>query len=413
MASLAQRLFRIENLVVLLPVAVLFSRAIADIIATFLGLFFVYRSYKLDDWAWVKKPWVKIGIALWLYLVFIVPVFAVNPGHSLFKGFAFIRWILFAAALGYWVLSDEYMRRIFQRAVVFLVIFIVLDSLLQYVTGLDLFLYEKYAQDRLTGPFGKPIAGLYTLKIIFISMATIYFSKRSFGEKKQIALLVLLLFLGIAFIFITGGRNALMLMLLGTTVIFITIFVAVKSIRKILTVMLIVGAIGGIALALTQPVVQNRVVNVTIDNLTHLDNWHYARIFRSAIAIWSDHKITGAGMRAFREECPKLDGVNVNNDCAFHPHNPYLDWLVSAGLIGFFGFCLLGFYLFRETITRSLLHQNTMMGAFTSAILLSTFWPLQGGQSIFSNGYAAISWMGIGWALAASHSAGSYLKNKV
>lgn len=57
----------------------------------------------------------------------------------------------------------------------------------------------------------------------------------------------------------------------------------------------------------------------------------HASLYSHSIYIWSDSKILGTGYKNFYNKCIKKDLTRCTN----HPHNSYLDVLVSTGLIGF------------------------------------------------------------------------------
>ena len=48
------------------PFIYLIERSPSDIWLTTLGLMFLYRSYKINDWKWSKQPWFVFAILLWI-----------------------------------------------------------------------------------------------------------------------------------------------------------------------------------------------------------------------------------------------------------------------------------------------------------------------------------------------------------
>ena len=57
----------------------------------------------------------------------------------------------------------------------------------------------------------------------------------------------------------------------------------------------------------------------------------HASLFASAFFIWEDNKILGTGYKNFYNKCVE----KKLHRCTNHPHNSYLDVLVSTGLVGF------------------------------------------------------------------------------
>ena len=66
--------------------------------------------------------------------------------------------------------------------------------------------------------------------------------------------------------------------------------------------------------------------SITVFSKTHES--HY----KTAIAIFKDKKIFGAGVKSFRHVCKNLK-YNPQG-CATHPHNTFLQFLSELGLLG-------------------------------------------------------------------------------
>ena len=64
---------------------------------------------------------------------------------------------------------------------------------------------------------------------------------------------------------------------------------------------------------------------------------------------FKDHMLLGSGVKGFRYLCAnKIYTLNNENGCTTHPHNTYIQILVSNGLIGFLLIVLVFFYVLRE-----------------------------------------------------------------
>jgi hypothetical protein len=97
-------------LICALPVLFLIGRAPADVALTLIGLMLLLRSALRRDWAWLRTPWVIVGLALWLYLV-VVSAFANDVGGAYSRALPFGRFVLFGAALQHWLLVERATRR--------------------------------------------------------------------------------------------------------------------------------------------------------------------------------------------------------------------------------------------------------------------------------------------------------------
>ena len=75
---------------------------------------------------------------------------------------------------------------------------------------------------------------------------------------------------------------------------------------------------------------------------THDHQGHYMLSYK----IFKDYPLAGTGIKGFRYLCRNQIYILDNNDgCSTHPHNIYVQILVSNGLIGFFLIFLLFFIL--------------------------------------------------------------------
>ena len=94
--------------------------------------------------------------------------------------------------------------------------------------------------------------------------------------------------------------------------------------------------------------------------------------------------LLGSGVKGFRYLCAnKIYTLNNENGCTTHPHNTYIQILVSNGLIGFLLIVLVFFYVLREIfICRIRLRKNEdfnkldMYKAIAISAIFVNIWPL-------------------------------------
>ncbi|MFQ5957854.1 MAG: O-antigen ligase family protein, partial [Alphaproteobacteria bacterium] len=113
----------------------------------------------------------------------------------------------------------------------------------------------------------------------------------------------------------------------------------------------------------------------------------------------------GIGLKNFRTECPEPaygQTEDVDARCDMHPHNMYLEWLSETGVIGLGGFLwLIGLWI-RHFIAgaRYWRHEGAAVGL---VVAVTTYlWPVAAAMSFFTNWRAAVFWLVLGWALAAT-----------
>lgn len=396
-------LLLIHLLVLLLPITVLFSRAGAVLAAGAAGILFLIYSVINKDWKWLHSLWFRMAIALWLYYILIAAFIAEYQAEAIKYSALFIIGPLFATALSYWVLANAGRRRTFEISIAFLVAFIIGDSLYQYFVGFDAFGYEAPAT-RLTGPFGDLIPGTYTLRIIFIAVALLYFSRVFKSEVWRLACVLIALAMGAAFMFLTGERVAFLSYMLGVAVIVAGILIARPASRRYVlglggTLAVLMGS-----LFMTQASMVERTINSTAATVAGFPESVYGGTFATAISIWQDHLWFGVGLKNYRYVCRDTVGTEAvaGEFTCWHPHNIYLEMLVEGGVIGFVLFCLMLLLILKAFFQN---HGGRQMPPyFAVAVFLVTFWPFMSSMSINSGWISALIWMSIGWALVITRS---------
>jgi O-antigen ligase len=384
------------------PFMAFFARALSGTVAVLICLAFLYRSYKNHDWAWSKTLWFRIALIIWVYLTFVVSPQSEHALHSILYSLTFIGWALFAAALANWLLADISTRRQFEWALVVLAAFVMADSVYQYFSGQDIFGHIPY-DVRLTGPFKKLVPGTFTVRVFFIALAAIYFGLSLKSARAKVAIIACLLALGAGFEFLTGERSAFAIFMLGSFIVLLGLWLAHPDQRRFLlavaaTFALIVG-IG----ASTQQKMVDRTIHSLVAGVTHYAEQPGGRILVSAFNIWKDHPALGIGITNFREVCPQYLARGEAPECNIHPHNIYMQWLVESGIIGLALFVALVVSFF-AAIWKGYRDRSTLMvPLLATATVLTSLWPLMGSMSFFNSWIAAIIWMTVGWALAATN----------
>lgn len=406
-------------MVFLLPALLVFSRAIADTTIVIIDICFISYCISNKDWAWLKKPWVRVILALWLYTVFIVSPLAIDPTTSFKPALLFVRYIVFGVAFAYWVLENDEMRKNFQLGIIFVIAFITLDTFYQYFNGTDVFGIISTNKNQLNGPFHDQVAGTFTSRIIFIAIATLFFS--TITRKIQLKALIILFSMGIVMllIFITGERTAFLNYLLGCFIVLSSLFFMYSQLRPwLIAGVLLIG--GGISVVVIQnPSIKERTIDSCYGYIANWPESGNGRCVRASLRVWTDHNnyATGIGLRNTRFVLSKPRSDSLRKEYGVskgsHSHNIYIGWLVGAGVIGLGGFlCFVGL-LFVEIARYTLPNRYYMQTIFAFVVLLATFFPLNHGMSFFTNHHAPIIWLTIGWALAYTRSFANAPPNSV
>ena len=398
--------FKFENLLLIsLPLLLIFFRGIADITVLIIGLIFLYRSYNLNDWGWLKQKWFIFSLIFWLYLLLINAPLSINTSESFLYSLAFIRWPLFAMALSMWLLHDHKSRKKFLLALLFTLSFVLIDVWWQYIFEFDLFGNPRYSHNiiRLTGPFrDNPVPGIFLARYLFLLLYLGYFINYLQKPSRNVSYILLILFLGSLTIYITGERMALIIFISGTSLVSIGLLLQYKKIRKYIYFGLLLIVSFLVIAQQAFPELNNRMVTDLLNKLSNFSSSDYMLVFKSAYAVWMENPIFGTGFHQYREACIDLGYWGTSGGVCMHPHNISLELLSETGITGFILYYLIIISV-AFSLVKDFLHRKNWLLLFLSLnLLFISFFPLIGGMSLFNNWIGAIVWLFVGWALAIS-----------
>ncbi|ANJ67653.1 hypothetical protein A9404_09915 [Halothiobacillus diazotrophicus] len=392
--------------VMLLPILVLFKRVPAEIAVGVTVLIGLYLGYRRQNFRWLAEGWVYAAAALSLILLVLAP-FSVNPGYSASQALLAFRWPVFAATLIWLFTRRPDALGLFERAMLAVTAFIILDTVLQYVTGTDIFGHPRPEAFRLTGPFAHSLVGTFTTRIWFISLALVWFVALRRGEGRALIAAAITSAIGVLFLFLTGERAAFLTLLLGSGLVFLGILVHYRRWRLRLLGLAVLGLVLVVGVGATQKEMVARSVDSTIHTITHLDETVYGLNFLTGLEEFRAHPWTGVGAREFKAYCDTQMPANHArynamgfDGCVLHPHNFYTGMLAEGGIFSFLAFSALVILLFVAVAQGARRSNQPMFAYFGAALLLTTFWPFQSSMEYFNGWTAAVIWTGIAWAIA-------------
>jgi len=388
-----------------LPLLLIFYRGVADVTVLVIGLIFLYRSYKLDDWQWVKQQWFIFSLIFWLYLLLINSPISTNSYESALYSLAFIRWPIFAMAISIWLLNNNVSKKYFLISLGATLFFITLDVWWQYSFNYDFFGNPRYSfnPERLTGPFrDNPMPGIFMARYLFLLLYLGYFIKYIQTPTKNTSYIFLILLLGTLSIYITGERMALIIFISGASLVSIGLFLQYKKIRKYILFGLFLIVIVLFLAQQAFPKLNDRMITDLLYKLSNFSSSDYMLVFKSAYAVWMENPIFGVGFHQYRESCIALGYWGTGGGVCMHPHNISLELLSETGITGF-----VLYYLIIISVTiriiNNFFHQKNWLSLFLSLnLLFVSFFPLIGGMSLFNNWIGPIIWLFLGWALTFS-----------
>ena len=394
----------------LLPLLLIFSRSIADITIVLISILFLYYSFKKIGWGWLKEKWFLFALFFSAYGITLNSAMSIDAKETFAYSLFFMRWPIFSMALAYWILSDLKSLKKFLISLTLLLLFIIFDTWWQFFFEQDLFGFEKYSENRLTGPFkDNPHVGAWLAKLALLPpLLLILYDKYKLQIHQNYLIYSFFVISTIVFltVFITGERMALLLIVASILIFFIgLISEKIFSLRKLFFLMLL--SISAISIfALIFPETTQRAFFSTIDKIINWKSSDYGLVWQSAYDVWMQSPVFGVGLHKYREACENLGiyGTSyltaIGPGVCFHPHNISLQLLSETGIFGFIIFYLMVFYLATSSLKKYFKNSLWLPFALIFNIIFTCFLPIASSTSFFSNKYGAIIWLLIGVMLA-------------
>lgn len=405
------------------PLLLMIGPLISEIFLVLVIFYSCYSFIKEKNYKYIKNKFFLFFLIFYLIVLYSTLLNFYNFDLTRSAIFYF-RIPLFAISA--WYILDKF-EIINKKILIFYTIlffFIILDSLLQYYTGKNIIGNEMF-RNRTSSLFNEElILGGFVMRLIPLFLVYIIINGE-FNEKKINYFHVSLISLGCLIVYLSGERTAFALLIL----LFITIYFVIKNLRKFIIYIMFSSVL--LAVVLPQFRVSDefnpatRMFQKSFDQIigkgeeqyeehkkkifnkvyifSHDHHGHYMLSYQ----IFKDHPIIGTGIKGFRYLCRnKIYILEKNDGCSTHPHNNYVQILVSTGLIGFFmllialGFILREIFSCKREMSKSTIFNKYLasQGIIIAAIFVN-LWPLAPSGNFFNNWLSMLYFYPIGFYL--------------
>ena len=396
----------IEILLILLPIALLFSNIVSEtIIFILIVLYFLNLNSKIF-FKNLKEPFIILILIFWVYLI-LNSLINIENNPSFSRSIFFIRFPLYILAFSFFVnILNINLNKVFNWWLIIIII-ICADLFFQFFTLSNFFGYEAILHGSIYRLGGFMDDELKISNLIFHIGALVFsyfFSKDYLKNEKINYYILFFLIVLICSIFITAERANFI-----TIISFSFLFVVLISLenRKFFFKILIIFSILISVPIISSDNLSKRMTNDLLkkinlfkieNNKNYLNkNSHYFAHYSAAYQIFERNIIFGVGLKNFRNFC---DDDSLNSEiapifhakkCATHPHSFYFEILSEIGLLGLFLIICLFLKLFYQTIKIYLKTKNYFL-MINSFIILVYFIPFLPRGSFFTNWNAIIFW---------------------
>ena len=425
------------GLTVLLPLGLLYARAIADTMLSVVGVLFLISLWRRRDWTWLRTPWTRLALVFWGWML--ICTLIVGNEQAVVQALASIRFFLLVPALECWVLRPEAPRKWLWYGFLAGGVWILIEAWQQAIFGLNVFGYPRWLDGALTGPFRGPTAGPTYLLLFFPAFLPLCFLMLRRGRRLDWLHSLAILTIAAATMVMIGQRMPALLMAFGLCITGLLY----RQVR--LPVLLAIG--GSLVVLALLPVISPpafaKLVLKFTEQMEHFWDTPYGLVFGRAATMVQAHPWIGLGWDGYRDNCmnpaylggvawlPIKDPAAVEG-CLIHPHNYWLQIATSAGLPGVALFAaLVGLWLWRirwpasmrlpetgrpEGVNRTTEQRlgvpiraagGMLAGDRRAAVLVIVFvvmWPIASTTSLFTVPNAGWIFLLVGWGLAEARS---------
>ena len=412
-----QRLDRVMLVSLLLtPVLLMHTRALAEVTIALIGLGFLGRSAVTRDWTWLRTGWLPFALAWWVWqVVCSTPIPALHLGEggtkSLTQALLTIRFIILIAAMEHCVLRAEAARRWLYGVMAASAAYIAFQCLIQFTFGRNTYGWPRYPDGELTGPFGRPRAGPPLARLLMPTLLPAVAALMARPGVKGTLAGGGLLIGGMVVVVLIGQRMPLL-------VAFGSLLVAGVLMRRLRVPVLVAAVMTGLMLAaspIVAPDAYQRLVVKFGNQMANFASAHYGQLYTRAWSVGVNNPVTGMGHDGFGTGCPMPENFRPSFDgkqpdgggaiiCWVHPHNVYLQALTDGGFVGLGLFSLMmGAWL--VPLWRGVWSRPDPLRVGLFASLAVQMWPVQA-----ANGFTSIPMGGwffliLGWGLAEARAA--------
>ena len=399
-------------LVIFIPITLISGPLIPEILMFLLQRFFFIMFLNSRNIV-ISTIFIHIFLSFFLFInlrsLFVDEIFLSLKSTIFYLRFYLLSWVVW-----YTLDTNSHFPKKFLNFFLISVIILILDAILQFNIGTNIFGWEKIVPQRVSGFFGDELVlGSYLVRFLPLIVGVyIYVNFNEFNLNKTLLLflIILIFYIGIT---ISGDRSAFYLSLL-----FLPFFIKLRKITYIKKKFFIFGIsflIFLFVLVFNNDSIKKRVIDSTISSMViikvsennkierfALFSDNHQNHIKTAIKIFDDNKFFGIGVKQFRLICNDPKYLENKHSCSTHPHNIYFQILAELGLLGFLYITIYFVYvslkIFKNIFNKKNSSINFLNFMALSSIFINLF-PFSPSGNFFNNWISIIYFFPLGFYL--------------
>jgi O-antigen ligase len=384
--------FSIDLLIYFFPILAILGAPAVNILIVLICFLYLKKIERISyDFSKINI-YLSLFFIFWLY-IFFLSFFSKYYEVAIYSSFVYIRFIIFALAVSYIVTNKLNFQKLINYFLI-AILFVDVDIILQYFIGYDIFGYSK-SIDRLGGPFGTELVAGAFLSKISLPVLSLAFYKIKIGSLKEKLFNLFLIILTTISILLSGDRlpsiHILIFLILGMLLFFSFRNCMIALITLLFSLLLLINS---------STVVKNRFEDTKII-FNNFSNSSYYALYENAINVWKQNKFFGVGIKNYNVICDEItkdSQKKQHQPCSTHPHNIFLELIVSTGIIGTVIFYSIFIFIFIEFLkVKKKPDKDRTYLLFGSCItILFYINPISTTGSIFTSWNSSFLWFHLG-----------------
>jgi O-antigen ligase len=287
----------IKILIILFPLFFITGSFLPDLACVYIGIFYLILCIKKENRRFDNYIFLYFFF-LYLYLV-INSFFSYNVKISLQSALPFLRIILFIFSLNFFFTKYPDLKKKIYFVFIICISILLIDSILQFITGYNLFGSTLKQPERITSFFSKQIMGSYVSRLLPFIIAISFLLNL---KKIDLINIIIILISGIL-IFLSSERLALAYFLVTVAFYFYINFSKKLFIFFLSTLLLFIVILNFYSSRHINKIIFHTYNQVIVNNKFLGTSYRHALHYEAAYKMFLDKPLVGNGLKSFRSMC--------------------------------------------------------------------------------------------------------------